>query len=618
MPSNERMLGYAMQIRSSFAERYNRIEKIYKHTRLRVRPDSQIQGRNIQTAPTAEALALLMQFLSFTEMPRATVLPKDNTQNEDERTTRIEQWFAGYPRALKFTQMHPFTRAMYDYAETGIGALLLDFDESRAVMGKFPFRVTAPPPLSLAFQLAHDEIVAATVMEMRQIGALYNDLHERLEYAVKPKWSIPPALEKANTQDPLGEIETLVLYTDEAQYLWVAGEMVWEKPHLCSDVPLDVLFCNAVPSDHPEEYGFGLIYPALDMLVQRQINLDGASTGLNYFTFPLERVYYQDGGVQLRQVKPGASYEGVAKIEDVPIQPNYQSQQYLAQEYKDAIGKLTLQDVTFGEGTDTSSGYQVSLLQEGPRRKITKLIGGEASLDGAALGFAQHYCRVLKWVETFATPEMAKELGAKGEEGVKQYLSAFSTAARPSENPAKKIKARIALTGEDVAGYGEITVSLLPESPQDENAKYQRATLAMQAGMSREGVFRNVIKVESPDQEFAWQREDMLMQDEMWKEFMTKKAIKDKLNRDKDLAREFAEFAQAKAEESQNEAEIPQEQTPMDMGMEQMPPMMPQDMGNGAMPMDMQGMSPDVMPPSEMGQLPPDPAMLAMQQQFPM
>jgi len=538
MPSNDKMLAYAGAIRSSFAERYARIERIYKLSRLRVKPDAQVAGRATQTAPTSEALALIIQLLAFASVPRAAVLPKDNSQKEDEQTTRIEQWLTGYPRALKYTQMHPFTKALYDYAESGVGALLLDFDEGRALKGKFPFRVTSPSPLGLAYQLADDCVVSAVVVENKQAGALYEDLSDRYEHAVKPKWSIPDVLSRAADQDPHTLIETMTLYTEHSQFYWVGGERVWEKPNLCEGVPLDLLFCNPIPSDKPEDWGLGLIYPALDMLVQRQINLDKASTGLEFFTFPLERVYRNDGTVELRQAKPGGNYDNVAKVEPVPIQPNYQSLEYLMGEYGERIGKLTLQDVNFGDGADTNSGYQVSLLQEGPRRKITKLFGDESGLDGAALGFAQHYQRVLKWVEHFANEAMGKELGAKD---TAQYLNAFGTVAAPYDAPDKKVKARVSLKSEDVAGYTEVSVNLLPESPQDENAKYQRATLAQQAGMSREGVFRNVLKVEKPDQEFAWQKDDMLMQDPMWQEFMVKMAIKNKLNNDPKLATEFAE-----------------------------------------------------------------------------
>jgi hypothetical protein len=254
-------------------------------------------------------------------------------------------------------------------------------------------------------------------------------------------------------------------------------------------------------------------------------------------------------------------------------------------------------------------------------------------LFDAAMGIARHCSRVLKQIEFYATPEMAKEYGAEGEEGVKRYLSSFSTVAHPPNNPNTKYRSRIVLNKKDVEGYTDVEVSLKPELTQDMNAKAQQAGL-LKEQYPPKFIDKYVMEVKSQDELDQMRREDTLMQDPAWQTMMIEKWKRDKLNADKELNKVFVE---------QMTLTIPPEMAmlfnelmkqggmssldawnvisqlingaPPEEVLPQMPqaPMGQQGLTPEQIPMqqgfqpDMQGVGADVMPPAEMGMIPQPP-----------
>jgi hypothetical protein len=637
----KKMLDYANNVYSAHAARQMRNEATYNVSRIRVNGGSTVNGRKVDTAPTARALSIVTQFTAFSDQPHAKVLPKTNSDTEDEATSKIEQFFDGYPRAIATVNMHPLKAYLHTFAETGIGALLLEFDKDVALAGEFPFFTRYLQPEGIAWMSGARELSCVVMREMRDCGSLYAELAERhgqaTEYADKKgedaKWGVPESLVRQARENPTSSVEVQQLFTRDEQYLWVRGELVWCKPLDLKGVPVDIGLCVPIPSDKPEEYAFGLVWQILDMLINEQVTVDKATTAFEFFTFPLERVFYQDGTVHLRQAKPGAKTdEPVLRIEDVPISANFQALQLLSTIFDTAIGRATLQEVTFGEGSSTQSGYQVNLLQQGPMLRV------EAHLFDAAMGIARHYSRLLKMIEYYATPEMAKEYGAEGEEGVKKYLSAFSTVAHPPNNPSIKARSRIVLNKKDVTGYTDVEVSLKPELAQDQNAKAQQVGLLAEKYPPK-WLDKYVMEVKSQDELDQMRREDALMQDPMWQTMMIEKWKRDKLESDKVLNKVFVEqmtltipaeltmlFNELIKQGGMNPIDAwnivsqlmngappeevlpPMPQDPMAMGQQ-----MPMDpMAQGLTP-DMQGVPSSVMPSAEMGAVPMSPDQMAMQ-----
>jgi len=614
--NNDKMYDYAKSVMTSFGNYYNRIQTTYASTRLRYNPAKPVAGLDLTVAPTARALATVTQFVSLADsIPHATVLPKDNTETEDKKTDKLERFLSGVPRAIPYVGMHPYDQYLHNFAEAGIGYLLLDVDEGRAIEGKFPFVITAPSPESVAFAFNKTQMLCCVIKETQEVGGLYRELKTRYDAAKeidgKKKWSIPEGLEQDADDDPMRMIEVMYLYTCDKQYMWVQDKRVWDRDNWLKVVPLALGLCTPLPSSKPEEYGLGMVYAALKMMNNEEKMMSKAYTGFEFYTFPQATVTYADGTIEVVQAKPGMRFTDAVKVEYNTPQPNYQSMELLSQQADVAIGRVSLQEQNFGDQAGAASGYQVSLLQEAPMRRVDKQI------EYAAKGMADHFVMLLKGVELLATEEAAKVMGITGEEKVQQYLSSFSTVHHPPENPDQKARARVTLSKQDVVGYTEIEVSLKPELPQDENAKYNRAQLAKETGMSNEGVFRNVLKVANPDQEFAWQREDMLKNDPMWQEFLLRKAQKDVLERDEKLKAEFVEFIEAK-KAAMAAQPPPAPESPVDPMQDpntQGDPSLMDAQGN--LPLDMNGFSPDQLPPAAMGMTPSNPIdnMLAQQMQ---
>ena len=91
----KRMYDYANNVYNAHAQRQMRNEATYDVSRIRVNGGSTVNGRKVQTAPTARALSIVTQFTSFSDRPHVKVLPKTNSDTEDEATSRIEKFYDG-------------------------------------------------------------------------------------------------------------------------------------------------------------------------------------------------------------------------------------------------------------------------------------------------------------------------------------------------------------------------------------------------------------------------------------------------------------------------------------------------------------------------------------------
>ena len=595
---------YAESIWNLHAVYFTRVEQTRGLSRFRVRPGDTINGQKIHTAQTGHAFALINQFCAFANNnPVPEVIPKDNTDAEDRHTSRIEKWLEGVPRAASKGRPNPYAAFLFNAAEVGRGYLLTEFDEYRALAGQFPFRIKSPDPAACAFQIDDNGVVCFVMKETRQVEPLLRELEKTYAAAAKPKWTVPSNLRDLVERDPVQSVEVVHLYTEETHTLWVQKDLVWRKPHLMGCVPVSMAFCLGMPSDKVEEMGMGLVYPSLDLLVNEQGIMSKAYTGFEFFTFPLVKVTYQDGAIEIVQARPGMKYPNAVAVEQMPVVPNFQILQMLMQHSDTSINRVSMPEVSFGDDTKELSGFAYSQLLSGPMARIEKM------LESLANAWAEHYALLLDRVEYFATSAMAKQFGAKGEEAVTKYLEAFGTVSAPTTSPAQKKKSKVILDADAVGGYRDVSINLVPELPSDENAKYQRAQLARQVGLPMEYVLRDILKVESPDQVMAWMKKELIMQVPMYQDFILKKGIKDTLNDDPKLAREFNEYEQAEQMQAQADAQ-------MQAQMGHAPEMQGQGMQGAEFSPDMTGLPPEMLPPAMSGQTPPNPMDALMAQSF--
>jgi hypothetical protein len=630
--ADDKQLAYANSIYSSHSAYFGRMEKVRAVVRMQDSAGTtiNINGQTETFPPNGRALSLAMQFRSFaSRQPKVTVTPKSNVDREETKAQNIERFLYGVPRAVSRVKKSPYADSIFNYAEVGRGILYTRFDETLAVQGKFPFRIKALDPLSCALHRGDEGLIAGVVKETYAAEALCKSLITYYEDAetygkAKPKWSVPKTLRAQAEDDPLSTVETLELLTDEYCCLYVGEDKVYEYELHPRGVPLDVGFGMDLPSNKPEEWGLGLIYPIGGLLDNEWRLLNKETLANLYYSFPF--LVYKDGEGNLyaRHLKPSKdAYAQVAEYEITTPVPNYQGSELLLNKIEQSVGRLTLSEVSFGEGDDTNSGYQVNLLNQPAQMRI------QDQMAEAKAMWERHYGRLLRYVEYYATEAMAKEMGAKD---VEKYLSSFSTIAAGQFDPNQKESNRIALTSEMVKDYDEqdIDVKLLPDPPADENAKAQRIGLYKEAGYPQEYVDKYIEKVENQAELKQFRQEQLLLeQNPLWAQFQLEETRIAVLEKDKQKAGRWAEFLAAQGMDEQGNpleeepvAEPqPAPQDPMagsglQLQMPQIDPMtgMPLDpMGAQLNPM---GVGADMVSPAMMGMQPLSPEEIAMQQSF--
>jgi hypothetical protein len=282
-----------------------------------------------------------------------------------------------------------------------------------------------------------------------------------------------------------------------------------------------------------------------------------------------------------------------------------------------------LSEVSFGEGDDTNSGYQVNLLSQPAQLRIADQMAEAKAM------WERHYGRLLRSIEYYATEAMAKEMGAKD---VKKYLSSFSTIAAGQFDPNLKETNRIALTAEGVKDYDEqdIEVKLIPDPPADENAKAQRIGLYKEAGYPQAFVDKYIEKVENQAELNQFRQEELLVANNpLWAQFQLEETRIAVLEKDKQKAARWQEFLAAQnMDEHGNPIEeetAPEPQAPVDpmAQMGQMVPPgidpltgMPIDPMMGAGQLNPMGVGADMVSPAMMGAQPLSPEEIALQQSF--
>lgn len=579
----------------------------------------QVFGDKESMSNNGRPLSIVMQYRSLAlRYPPVDVIAKDDTDTEEGKALKIQQHLTGVPYRVSIAGKNPYVDALHHGAEVGRSLIYTVFDESLAAKGRYPLRVRAIDPLCCGLHEGEDGLLGAVIRESYSALDLYSSLKRKWDNAQERKrsreveietWSIPKWIEDKSVEDPLGEIETSFLLQEDKCVFYVRDERMYGYSLLVPSVPIDVAYCMDLPSKKPEQKGLGLIYPISGMLDKEWMLLNKETLAAQFFTFPFVVGKDEQGELHVRQLKPSDdSYGVVNEMQIVTPTANYQGVELLLNKLEGFMENLSLAKVSFGEGTDTSSGYQVSLLTAGPMRRI------EDELSQFQRMWERQYGRMLREIEYWADAEGAARLGFKGEEAVATYLSAWTTISEGRKNPDKKNSSRAKLLSADVKGYGEddIRVSILPETPQDENAKFQRAGLAKDAGMPQNYIDEFIIKVDNPAQVKKDRDEEILLTNNQdWANFMMEETRLNIMEKDKKLSEHWAEFMKAQGKNpdgSPLEEEIDPNAMPVDPMAQPPPPDPMQDPMAmnvmGGLTPDMQGMPPSMMPPAEAGQIP--------------
>lgn len=494
-------------LKSDFTAYHARVDELRVFTRLRARPPMSLLGEDITPARLARASAIVNQARSFIQASAVTieVEPLDNSDKEDQITSKIERWLHGVQYAVNDNISSVYRDALWHYFESGQWIVRTLFDVDRAIRGQFPYSINAIDPRTFSFRKSDEGLMYACIEEQKRAEVVLHELDSYYAKAKSPQWEIPQSLKD---KDKKSIVRVMRYYDNDDEYLFVDDKPVWVKPHLMPRVPFDIAFCNDVPAtgDRPEEYGTGLIYPVIDLL-------DGESKLMSKITGPMELFFFPMVGVrttdayEIQQAYPGQRWHVGTESPSPAIitpTPNYEVIDALQGRMEADISRATFPEAVFGPMDLQLSGYAYTQAMSGLQEKLKDF----AKEPERAL--ARHFSLLLSANIAFNNQAVAEELGLYGDEAAAYYKS-FGVTMPETKFGYKKVKTRVELKSKEIEGHTIVRVSLQPNVDRDESAKYQRAAIAKtQLGMPDEYIIRNILQIEQPDEVMQWKRMEML------------------------------------------------------------------------------------------------------------
>lgn len=510
----------------------------------------------METARLARAQAIVAQARSFIQSAavKIEVIPRDNSQKEDEVTSKLERWLRGSQYSIQEQAGMVYRDALWHYFESGQWILRTLFDVDKAIQGMFPFCVDAIDPRQFAFQKSGQGLICAVIQEEKPAEIVRYELESYYRSASEPMWEIPSSLETAGTRP----IKVTRYYDDHDEYLWVDGAPVWCKPHLMRRVPFDIAFCNDVPAtqDRPEEFGIGIIFPILDTLNNEQQIMTKVTAPVELMYWPMYMVPYPQG-YKVEQVYPGKTFEGAGLDSRAPqmVQPtpNYQVIEQLQGRMERDINRATLPEAAFGPMNVPLSGYAYYQALSGLQERLKDYA------RQPEIAYARHLSLLLWAVGRFNSNDLTTSLGLDGEQA-KTYHASFAVAMSVSdETGRRRVKTRVDIDEKDVEGHGAVRVSLQPTMDKDEQSKFARAQMAKAMGMPDEYIYRDILQVEQPDAVINWKRsEELRAYNPQWQAFLMDDALQQLLALDKEMGKRF-EAWKAAQEEYQRQQQMSQQ-----------------------------------------------------------
>jgi hypothetical protein len=372
------------------------------------------------------------------------------------------------------------------------------------------------------------------------------------------------------------------------------------------DIPIIVWNGDGAPVDNQLGQSVGILHPIRDAYRAKNDFVSTMITGLKYHYHPM--VIAKNMGDQKISMGPGqiAYLSGDQSIDSFRAEPNVPMAQALLQILQSSIDQATFSSVAWGEGESGASGYAINSLSQAARSRANII---RTNIESAMEAENQLIYGIVDRII--------------GDEGVQIYgRSARGDKGKP-----------ILLRAKDIKGNYANKVTLVPESPMDDNARIMAWLQMVDKKIVSKDMMRNrIINVATPrDEETRVAYETALELPELQQKVMIR-AMQASMSQE-DFERNIvgtpleavwqAEVAwlEQKAQEAEAEKQRKAEekaQKEMQEMMASMPPMPPQDpmgglppdmgMMNPGMPpgMDMSGMPPPGGMPPEMGGMSPD------------
>ena len=496
----------SIQLQASFNKKHQEIAKVRDIVRLRVSPVQLMPGKWLMTARNAMGWAIISQFMSFFDMKtmRIEVQGDALSRKEYERTTKNEQWLRGSSETVNRNNKFVERAAMYFGLETGDMILGAAFDPWLAKNGRFPIEVIAPDPYNCAYIDSTRGLTDFVTEEIKTVGAVKEELEGSLRRS-KTKDLIFP--DKLLDNKPTMLVTDTRYFTKSHEVRFIDGEHVYSRKHFMGRVPFDVAHLNHVPSDRPEEMGFGIISPVRDLLDSFQQLMDIHANDAELGQRPLG-ILFTGNKYEIVQVSPGEEYaienSQTASLTPVPYNPNHQLLRELADMLMQQIDTAALPRSVYSGPQFQLSGYAADTMMSGIKAKVNNI------KEYPEIMLSNHFGLRLQVVKHFGTTEMARSISPDDTE---KYLNSFNVTGYEDSEKKGTQKRRVwwNLTADDVDDNPYVFVDITANLPAEKSAQMQRAEAALKMGMPFEYVMREVYEANDVDEILKQRDFEMLL-----------------------------------------------------------------------------------------------------------
>ena len=311
----------------------------------------------------ARGRAILEKFLTLLSVraqQKITVIPRDNTVEELQTTSRIERWCHGYQRAYYFeTKQNPWRRFVYWYLLRGRACMETRFDPAYIGSDCLPLRTVADDPLSIYSIWGRNGIGWYTKEYTRYTWDIQKEINARRGTRAKNKWR------KIKLPEDPNELVTVVEYwNDDACAGLVNEQLLYESPHKYGFAPLAEAHCMDTPLEDPEWAYQSVLGPIMDSLKGMYILANKLAAGVDLFYWPMILVRSPNGNaVILNSGAPGVETQIPidAKVDILNPQPNQAIIAQLMAWYQSDVQLGGIPDIAWGtEPSSLESGFAIA------------------------------------------------------------------------------------------------------------------------------------------------------------------------------------------------------------------------------------------------------------------
>ncbi|RLC76415.1 MAG: hypothetical protein DRJ03_28720 [Chloroflexi bacterium] len=449
---------------NQYTERNSRMDAVEELFKMEFDIEQDVEDQNLELVASPRAQAILKMFQSFLAVgPDLTiqVLPQEESDEEQERCTKLERYLHAVRAASEFeTGRSTYANFVFWFLFRGWGVFKTLFFPHFVDTNYFPIRILDRDPYNVYPVFGVTGPLYVVEKYDRYVGDIKRELRGLLAKKRDPEaviWRMPDLTEYTDTD----KVEVVEYWDTTNKGLRIAGQWVWLMPHhykLDDEeegiIPYAFAFCEETPLAEAEWLGRSVLDPLDNILRQQCILMSKVATATELFYYPQILVETPHGQSfvmssapgQVRPIPPGS------KVTVLNPTPNQGLIRELMAWYDRDITLFGLPEAVWGlQPGRVQAGFAIAQLLSGVKTKLAE------KANKIEMAMARAHEHVLRLTEIFAATSK------KG--GFEIY-------------PAGDAAVPLLVTPEDVSGHYRNRVKISPDLPTDEALKWRIALMA--------------------------------------------------------------------------------------------------------------------------------------------